>query len=104
MLVVRHRPRFRPDPNRQKWRHRFLRFEKRFRVLLIVVVALYLGVRAGTRATHRWQAYLMWRHAAPFHELSEIPAVCPPAKEKETAPMMLLDVKRGSADSLTCLM
>ncbi len=68
LLVVRHRPRFRPDPNRQKWRHRFLRFEKRFRVLLIVVVALYLGVRAGTRATHRWQAYLMWRHAAPFHE------------------------------------
>jgi uncharacterized membrane protein (UPF0182 family) len=68
LLVVRHRPRFRPDPTRQKWRHRYLRFENRFRILLIVVVALYLGVRAGTRATHRWQVYLMWRHAQPFHQ------------------------------------
>ena len=32
------------------------------------MVALYLGVRVGTRATHRWQAYLMWRHAQPFHQ------------------------------------
>ena len=68
LVVVRHKPRFRPDPNRQKWRHRFLRFETRFRVLLIVVVALFFGVRAGTRATQRWQAYLMWRHAEPFHQ------------------------------------
>ncbi len=68
LFVIRGRPRFRPDPVRQKWRHRFLRFEKRFRFWLIAVVALYLGVRAGTAATHRWQAYLMWRHAASFHE------------------------------------
>ena len=68
LFVVRGRPRFRPDPARQKWRHRFLRFDRRFRFWLIAVVALYLGVRAGTAATHRWQAYLMWRHAASFHE------------------------------------
>ena len=56
------------DPAKQKWRHRYLRFEKRFRVWLIAVPALYLGVRVGTRAAHRWQAYLLWRHAQPFHE------------------------------------
>jgi uncharacterized membrane protein (UPF0182 family) len=66
--VARRRPRFRPDPDRQKWRHRFLRFEKRFRPVLIGVVALYLGVRAGTRAAHRSQAYLLWRHAQPWHQ------------------------------------
>ena len=66
-LVVRTRPRFRPDPHRQKWRHRFLRFEKRWRAWLIVAIALYLGIRMGTRAAHRWQAYLLWRHAQPFH-------------------------------------
>ena len=66
VLVVRTRPRFRPDPHRQKWRHRFLRFEKKWRVWLIVAIALYLGIRMGSRAAHRWQAYLMWRHAQPF--------------------------------------
>ena len=68
VLVVRQRPRFRPDPTRQKWRHRYLRFEKRFRIWLIAVVALYCGIRVGTQAAHRWQAYLMWRHAQPFHQ------------------------------------
>ena len=67
MLVVRSRPRFRPDPHRQKWRHRFLRFEKRWRVWLIVAIAVYLGVRVGSRAARHWQTYLMWRHAASFH-------------------------------------
>jgi uncharacterized membrane protein (UPF0182 family) len=47
LLVVRHRPRFRPDPTRQKWRHRYLRFEKRFRILLIVVVAAPVRPTAG---------------------------------------------------------
>jgi uncharacterized protein len=54
VLLIRRRPRFRPDPARQKWRHRYLRYEARFRTWLIVVVALYLGVRTGARATHRW--------------------------------------------------
>ena len=66
VLVVRRRPRFRPDPVKQKWRARFLRVESRLRYWLIAVVALYLGVRVGTRATHRWQAYLMWRHSQPW--------------------------------------
>jgi uncharacterized membrane protein (UPF0182 family) len=68
VLVVRHRPRFRPDPNRQKWRHRYLRFEKRLRVWLIAAVALYLSVRLGTRAAHAWQVYLTWRHPQSFHQ------------------------------------
>ena len=55
LLVIRHRPRFRPDPARHKWRHRYLRFERRFRVWVIVVAALYLGVRIGTRAASSWQ-------------------------------------------------
>ena len=68
LVLVRHKPRFRPDPTRQKWRHRYLRFESRFRVWLIAAVALYLGVRVGTRAAHHWQVYVMWRHAEPFHQ------------------------------------
>jgi uncharacterized membrane protein (UPF0182 family) len=68
VLVIRHRPRFRPNPARHKWRARYLRFEKRYRLWLIGVVALYLGVRVGTRATHRWQSFLLWRHAQPFHQ------------------------------------
>ena len=67
VVVTRLRPAFRPDPDRQRWRHRFLRYEKRFRGLLIALVALYLGVQTGTRATHRWQTYVMWRHAQPWH-------------------------------------
>jgi uncharacterized protein len=67
VLLIRRRPRFRPDPARQKWRHRYLRYEARFRTWLIVVVALYLGVRTGARATHRWQTYVMWRNSVPWH-------------------------------------
>ncbi|MGA8246205.1 MAG: UPF0182 family protein [Nocardioides sp.] len=67
VLVVRHRPRFRPNPLRQKWRARFLRVESRLRYWLIAVVAVYLGVRVGTRAAHRWQTYLLWRHSQPWH-------------------------------------
>jgi uncharacterized protein len=63
LVVVRRRPRFRPDPTRQKWRARFVRYESRLRVWLILVVSVWLGVRAGSRATHRWQSYLMWRHS-----------------------------------------
>jgi uncharacterized membrane protein (UPF0182 family) len=66
--VARRRPRFRPNPDRQKWRHRFLRFEKRYRLVLIAAVAIYLGVRAGSRAARQWQAYLLWRHAQPWHQ------------------------------------
>jgi uncharacterized membrane protein (UPF0182 family) len=68
VVLIRLRPRFRPDPNRQKWRHRYLRYESRVRAWLIAVVALYLGVRTGSRATHRWQTYAMWGHAEPWHQ------------------------------------
>src|SRR5262245_29386508 len=50
VFVIRLRPPFRPDATRQKWRARYLRYEKRFRVLLIALVSLYLGVRTGTAA------------------------------------------------------
>jgi uncharacterized membrane protein (UPF0182 family) len=68
LMVIRRRPRFRPDPIRQKWRYRFLRYESVVRIWLVTVVALYLGVRTGSRATGRWQTYVMWRHAAPWHQ------------------------------------
>ncbi|MDX6358949.1 MAG: uncharacterized protein QOH37_2003 [Nocardioidaceae bacterium] len=66
LFVVRHRPRFRPDPARQKWRARFVRHESRLRVWLILVVSVWLGVRAGSRATHRWQTYLLWKHSVSW--------------------------------------
>ncbi len=66
LYVTRHRPRFRPDPVRQKWRARFVRYESRLRVWLIIVVSLWLGVRAGSKATHRWQTYLMWKHSVSW--------------------------------------
>ena len=66
VVLTRHRPRFVPDPARHKWRHRFLRVERRWRVWLIVAVAIYFGVRTGAKATHRWQGYLLWRHHQPF--------------------------------------
>jgi hypothetical protein len=68
VVLIRTRPRFHPDPTRHKWRHRYLRLERRYRRWLIGVLALYLGVRTGTRAAHRWQAYVMWRHAEPWHQ------------------------------------
>ncbi len=66
-LAIRLRPRYRPDPNREIWRHRYLRYEKRFRTWLIVLIALYVGVHTGTAASHRWQTYVMWRNAEPWH-------------------------------------
>ncbi len=66
LVLVKKRPRVRPDP-RRTWRSRFLRYESRFRVWLIVAIALYLGVRTGNRASHQWQTYVLWRHAQPWH-------------------------------------
>ena len=68
VVLIRKRPPFRPDPARHKWRHRFLRVERRYRPWLIGAVALYLGVRIGTRATHHWQTYVMWRNAVSWHQ------------------------------------
>jgi uncharacterized protein len=68
VVLIGKRPRFRPDPVRHKWRHRYLRLEPRIRPWLIGVLALYLGVRMGTGATHRWQTYVMWRHSEPWHQ------------------------------------
>ncbi|MGC4109722.1 MAG: UPF0182 family protein [Nocardioides sp.] len=68
VLVVRERPTFRrPDPARV-WRSRFRRFEPYFRRWAIVVIALYLGVKMGGRATGRWQTYVLWRNAQPWHQ------------------------------------
>jgi len=67
VLVIRNRPAWRPDPNRQVWRHRYLRYERHFRIWLIVLIALYYGVHTGTRAGHHWQAYVLWRHSEPWH-------------------------------------
>jgi uncharacterized membrane protein (UPF0182 family) len=66
IVLIRRRPRFHPNPQRHKWRHRYLRVEARLRVWLIAILAIYLGVRVGTRAAHSWQTYVMWRHAKPW--------------------------------------
>jgi uncharacterized membrane protein (UPF0182 family) len=68
VAVSRLRPKFRPDPEKQKWRYRFLRVERRLRIWLIVVLSLWFGIRTGTAAASRWQAYLLWRHAVPWHQ------------------------------------
>jgi uncharacterized protein len=67
VVLIRLRPAFRPDPTRQRWRRRYLRYERRFRVWLIALLALFLGVRTGSAASQRWQAYVMWRNAEPWH-------------------------------------
>jgi uncharacterized membrane protein (UPF0182 family) len=67
ILLIRLRPASRPDPDRELWRHRFLRYERDFRVWLIVLVVLSLGVRTGSQAAGRWQTYVLWRHAEPWH-------------------------------------
>jgi uncharacterized protein len=68
VLVVRHRPPWRPDPRRHKWRRRFLRAEPRLRVWLIVVVSAWLGIRLGTKAASRALTYLAWRNSTPWHQ------------------------------------
>jgi uncharacterized protein len=67
VMVIKRRPRHRPDP-RRAWRRRFLQYESGVRLWLIAVVALYLGIHVGTAASHRWQTYLLWRHAQPWHQ------------------------------------
>jgi len=64
--VMRRRPAFRPDPERNRWRSRYLRFEKPLRVWIVVVVAGYAGVHLGSKAAHRWQTYVLWRHSQPW--------------------------------------
>jgi uncharacterized membrane protein (UPF0182 family) len=64
--VMRRRPAFRPDPVRHRWRARYLRYEKPLRVWIIAIVAGYLGVHLGSKASHRWQAFVLWRHAQPW--------------------------------------
>ncbi len=69
-LVVFHRsrPRFKPDPVKQKWRHRFKRVEPRLRTWLFGVIVAYLGVSMGNRAAGRWQTWLLWRNAVSWHQ------------------------------------
>ena len=67
VMVIKRRPRHRPDP-RRVWRRRFLHVEPGLRVWLIAVVALYAGIHVGTTASHRWQTYVLWRHAVLWHQ------------------------------------
>jgi uncharacterized protein len=68
VLVIRQRPRWRPDPRRHKWRRRFLRAEPRLRVWLIVVLSAWLGIRIGSRAASRALTYLAWRNTTSWHQ------------------------------------
>jgi hypothetical protein len=67
IVVIRQRPPFRPDPDRERWRYRYLRYERYVRGWLIAVVAIYLGVHTGSKASQQWQTYVMWRNAESWH-------------------------------------
>jgi len=51
IVVIRQRPPFRPDPDRERWRYRYLRYERYVRGWLIAVVAIYLGVHTGSNTS-----------------------------------------------------
>ena len=54
-------------PENDVFRGAFRRFEPRFRWLLVLLAAVVPGVRVGERAAARWQSYLLWSHAQPWH-------------------------------------
>ena len=64
--LIRRRPPFRPDPRHQELRSRYLRIERRRRLLIVLVVAGCLGIQFGSRAASQWQTFLLWRHAQPW--------------------------------------
>jgi uncharacterized membrane protein (UPF0182 family) len=45
----------------------FRKYEPKASKLIVALVIVIPGIVIGRRAAAGWQAYLMWRHAAPFH-------------------------------------
>jgi uncharacterized membrane protein (UPF0182 family) len=67
ILFHRHRPKtFRPDPMKQRWRYRYIRFESGLHRWLFVIIVAYFGVTMGSRAAGSWQTWLQWRNATSF--------------------------------------
>jgi uncharacterized membrane protein (UPF0182 family) len=66
VVFYRYRPKFRPDPTRQRWRYLYSRLERRVRTLLLTIIVLYFGVTMGVRAAGGWQTWLEWRHSTSF--------------------------------------
>ncbi len=63
VVFYRYKPRFRPDPLRQRWRYYYSRLEKRLRVWLLAIIVVYFGVSMGARASGGWQTWLAWRNS-----------------------------------------
>ena len=67
-LLRRRRPRFHPDPEKQKWRFRWQQHDRLVGRYLLPLVVLFFAVRTGSAAAGRWSLWLAWRHSAPWHQ------------------------------------
>jgi uncharacterized membrane protein (UPF0182 family) len=63
LVFYRYKPRFRPDPLRQRWRYYYSRLERHVRYWLLVVIVLYYSVGMGARASSGWKTWLAWRNS-----------------------------------------
>jgi uncharacterized membrane protein (UPF0182 family) len=67
LVALRVRTSFVPDEATQRWRWRYHRYLHRRRGWLVALVALWLTLSVGSRASSGWQTWLAWRHATSFH-------------------------------------
>lgn len=67
VAVRRIRPRLDLSADNDTLRWSFCRYEPRFWRLVVLLAVVIPGVLVGTRASGRWQTYLLWRHATPWH-------------------------------------
>ena len=57
---------FSSDNDTFRWT--FRRYERRFRWLLVALAVVIPGILVGRQAASGWQTYLLWDHAAPWHQ------------------------------------
>ena len=55
-----------PDDDTIRWV--FRKYEPRISRLIVVLAVVVPGILVGRRAAAGWQTFLLWRHAAPWHE------------------------------------
>ncbi|RNI21049.1 UPF0182 family protein [Flexivirga caeni] len=66
------RPRLATNPQNDVFRNTFRRYEPRFAWLLVLAAIVVPGVNIGQRAAARWQTYLLWSHAQPWHQKDSV--------------------------------
>jgi uncharacterized membrane protein (UPF0182 family) len=54
-----------PDDDTFRWL--FRTYERRVWPLIVLLAVVIPGIRVGQRAAGRWQTFLLWRHAVPWH-------------------------------------